>query len=206
MMAKAKKSKPSWLGDGFATGKDRNDRVVELMREALQEAVSNKDGARPTYDDVPADLVEALTEPLFDPLPRNSAAAEAAFVLTAFSLAEDRPLDLNPPSEHLTPGGRVSGDRTTSEGLSTILHGYHIPASKGALMSSTYRGGHRANQRADVGSGSLHKTGHVRRSARSVSYVSSSRHWPGVSLSSSLRSQICPRCTTPPSRSLRPRS
>src|SRR5207249_2871033 len=110
------------------------------MASSLAAAVANKGDPAPPVESISGPLIEALVRPLAAGEPQASPAAEAAFVLSALCLAEERPLVVIPPSDDLD-GPRLKGDRATSASLSEMLAGYHVPATEGVLQSSTYRHG-----------------------------------------------------------------
>lgn len=120
------------------TPAENNAATVKIMAAMIDEAVASKTGPEPSRHGLPAELLNDLTDSLFDEEPVASAAAEGALVLIAASLQAGRVLDLT--------GGRIPGDRTNSERLSEHLGRYHIPHTQGALQSSTYRGGYNAKQ------------------------------------------------------------
>ena len=70
-------------------------------------------------------------------------------MLCGYCLAEGRVLRLLPPSDDLQHTNRLAGDRTVSEHISRVLGSYNIPATDGAMQSSTYRAGYQAAQAAD---------------------------------------------------------
>jgi hypothetical protein len=94
--------------------------------------------------------MEVLVGPLHGDDPRASAAAEAAFVLCALCLVEERVLGMLPGSSDLD-GPRATGDRVLSEALSKALRAHSIPSTEGALQSSTYRAGYLAAQARSPG-------------------------------------------------------
>ncbi len=144
------RTKPTWLGPNFETDLKRNKAVKDLVRSAIEQAVAeHRAGARP-IETTPAPLLAKLTSSLGDPEgPRASAAAELALVLCAYCIAEGRVLKLLPPSTDLQTTNRLSGDRAVSQYVSVVLKRYNIPATDGAMQSSTYRGGYQALQASD---------------------------------------------------------
>lgn len=115
------------------------------MQETLVRAVAEKGDDRSRPSSFPDGLAEALTEPLRQEYPEASAAAEGAFVLSAYCLAEGRVLSLLRDSPDLDRS-RVAGDRTTSQYLSRLLAQHHIPHTEGALQSRTYSAGYEAER------------------------------------------------------------
>ena len=145
------KAKPVWLGPNFESEQKRNAAVKELTKKAIDQAVSEQRVGTVVAGAAPS-LAAQLTASLNDREgPRASAAAELAFMLCAYCLAEGRVLKLLPPSDDLTSSNRLAGDRTVSEHVSAVLKSYNIPATEGSMQSSTYRGGYLAAQSADVG-------------------------------------------------------
>ncbi len=132
-----------WLAHSrFASDQIRNFEVRALLDEVL----ANVRTVTPVPPPPSAgSLLDELTAPLLAEQPRASAAAEAALVLCAFCVAEQRVLSLVIPSDDLA-ATRLAGDRTVSEHLSRELYKLGVPATKGAFQSSTYRGGYLAAQ------------------------------------------------------------
>ena len=113
-----------------SAGPTRNQRALELMREAIDSYVGNDDRST-----LPA-LDEEASSLLID-LWAGQAAREGAFLLLALSLAEGRPLNLvdQTAGDLKTNPPRLAGDRALSEKLSTsILRPLGIPATKGVFQ------------------------------------------------------------------------
>jgi hypothetical protein len=101
-------------------------------------AIANSEDTPLIHPKPPEALTEVLFAPLSDPqAPRASADAEVAFTLCGIGICRGAVPDLR---------NRVRGDRAGSEALSRVLAQYNIPSTKGALQSSTYRGGYEAAQ------------------------------------------------------------
>lgn len=93
-------------------------------------------------------LLGSLVKPLRRIPPSRSAAAEVALVICAYCLANGRPLNVITPGSPDLDGAnnRLAGDRAISEYLSKQLKAMNVPATVGALQSSTYRAGYAASQ------------------------------------------------------------
>lgn len=128
-------------------GRSRRSASQEL--EAVFEAalaialgVLASDGEAEVDPEPPRALVEVLLAPLTHPVsPRASAVGEVAFTLCGIALWQGYLPDL---------GQRVPGDRAASEALARVLKAHNVPATRGALQSSTYRGGYLAAQARDA--------------------------------------------------------
>jgi hypothetical protein len=112
-----------------------SDRVDRDKREPVQ---LDTDGR---------EVLELLVAPLREDPPAASQAAEAALTLAAFSLVEGRVLNLADPAVGDLQNNRIAGDRTVGDDLcGQILAPRNIPATKGPLASSSFRGGYLAEQ------------------------------------------------------------
>jgi hypothetical protein len=90
-------------------------------------------------------LLGALVEPLLRDTPEASQAAEAAFVLTGFCLAELRVLSLSSAAGGDLSGVRLASDRTVGDHLcAQSLAPRNVPATKGPFQSSSFRSGYLA--------------------------------------------------------------
>jgi hypothetical protein len=137
------------LGLNFANDQQRNQAVKGLTEEAIERAVAER-RAGVAVSGTHGALVQELTTSLCGPSgPRASAPAELALMLCGYCLAEGRVLRLLPPSDDLQRTNRLAGDRTVSEHISRVLGRFNVPATDGAMQSSTYRAGYQAAQAAD---------------------------------------------------------
>jgi len=126
--------------------------VVEFLRARFE--------ATPEHRPLPSaleDMLMPLESPLLADDPRHSQAAEAALVILAFSLVEERVLDLSRGSGDVSADtGRIRGDRTAGDQFcERVLAPRSIPATKGPFQSSTWRSGYDAAQARDAGLGNF---------------------------------------------------
>jgi hypothetical protein len=93
-------------------------------------------------------VLAALVAPLEGDEPQASQAAEAALVISAFILADNRVLNVwDASAGDLEPNDRLAGDRTVGDKLCRqLLAPKNIPSTQGPFQSSTYRNGYNAKQ------------------------------------------------------------
>lgn len=140
----------------FGSASERNGAVRVLMFERLEQlcALEGALPAEPAQTDAAAQVLQAVKG--------SAAGREAVFALAAYALVEKRPLNLVDPDAgdlaskvdgdgSASSTKRLAGDRACTDALSKQLHQLHIPATKGALQSSTYRGGYMAAQAREPG-------------------------------------------------------
>lgn len=129
------------------TRSDRTD-TQRLTRETIKRLLDKEQVNSGPSDPLSESILDDLLTPLRLTPPQRSAAAEVALVIGAFSIARGRPLNvLDPASPDLDgKNNRLAGDRAVSEFLSQRLKQMNVPATGGALQSSTYRGGYSASQ------------------------------------------------------------
>jgi hypothetical protein len=132
----------------FRNANERRVAVTEALKTLFAARSDTETRTAPTLDDeaqaVLNDLIGTLTQ---DP-PRASQAAEAALTLAAFSLVEDRVLNLRDASKgDVNPNIRIDGDRAVGDRLCReVLAPRNIPATQGPFQSATYRSGYLAPQ------------------------------------------------------------
>jgi hypothetical protein len=121
------------------------------VKATLQQLVTDRQAAT-TAIALHADaqsVLDAVAGTLLDDPPAASQAAELALLLSAFTIAEQRVLNLADPGvgDVTEMNARLAGDRTLSEWLSgDLLEPLNIPVTKGALASSSFRAGYLARQ------------------------------------------------------------
>ncbi|MBX7134742.1 MAG: hypothetical protein K1X67_18905 [Fimbriimonadaceae bacterium] len=142
-------AKDAWTSASrFSDTRARNEAVSALLAGLFEERTASNSSPAPRLSDEARSVVNDLLGSLANEPPVASQAAEAALTLAAFTLAEDRVLNLDSSSsKDLTESGRIAGDRGVGDRLcAQVLEPRNIPATRGPFQSSSFRAGYLAPQ------------------------------------------------------------
>ncbi|MCD2263962.1 hypothetical protein K3888_14775 [Dietzia aurantiaca] len=135
-------------GGKFTTPAARNKAVKEGLRALFDERVGANQSCAPELEGNLGSLLNSVAGSLRHEPPEASQAAEAALSIAQFSLSEGRVLNvIDLDAGDLNENGRLDGDRSVGDFLCReILQPRQIPATKGPLQSSSFRGGYLSRQ------------------------------------------------------------